>query len=183
MTPTLPASTAEPNFLAWLQYAGDAALKCWVRDRLAEPAEHVVYLRRLASGALYCGIARLDRLKARMREHQRNAERLAMPDAPNEFYNWFHGGGDVIDLRVVPDRVAALLLEAEATCALAAAGHEVFGSWPGALCPARDWLGETPWWGRNWLRRSVSDSAIQLLYSMREFLRFFTYGLVRQTAA
>ena len=68
MTPTLPAST-EPSFLDWLQYVGDNALKTWVRDRLAEPAEHVVYLRRLSSGALYCGIARLDRLKTRMREH------------------------------------------------------------------------------------------------------------------
>ena len=72
---------------------------------------------------------------------------------------------------MVPDRVAALLLEAEATCALAAAGHEVFGSWPGALCVAREWLGETPWWGRNWVNRRVADGAIQLMYSLREFLR------------
>jgi hypothetical protein len=35
-----------------LRYAGDDALRLWVRDRLAAPAEHVIYLRRLASGAL-----------------------------------------------------------------------------------------------------------------------------------
>jgi len=49
-----------------------------------------------------------------------------LPDAPNEFHSWLHWLGEVVDMRAVPDRVAALLLEAEATCALAAAGHEVF---------------------------------------------------------
>src|SRR5262249_30669040 len=150
-------------------YAGDGALKSWVRDRLTEPAAHVVYLRRLASGALYVGIARVDRFKARMRTHNRNAARDAMPEAPNEFYSWFHGQGELIDLRVVPDRCAGLLLEAEATCALAAAGHEVFGRWPGALCPGKQWLGETPWWGRNWVRFPAFK--VQWLYSVCEFIR------------
>jgi hypothetical protein len=175
--PALPVTTAEPRFLHWLQYAGDDALKTWVRYRFAEPADHVVYLRRLASDALYCGIARADRFKARMRAHQRNAERVTvLPDTPNEFYSWFHGQGEPIDLRAVPDRVAALLLEAEATCAFAAAGYEVFGQDPGALCPARDWLGETPWWARNWRGRRLSDGTIQWLYSVREFLRVFAYA-------
>ena len=73
-------------------------------------------------------------------------------------------------MRVVPDRVAALLLEAEATCALAAAGYEVFGHWPGALCRGRAWLGASPWWGRNWCGRRLADGAIQLLYSLRAFI-------------
>jgi hypothetical protein len=105
-----------------------------------------------------------------MRTHDRNAAGAALPDAPNEFYSWLHGQGELSDLRVVPDRCAALLLEAEATCALAAAGYEVFGHWPGALCPARDWLPETPWWARNWCGRRFSDGAIQLLYSLRDFI-------------
>jgi hypothetical protein len=125
-----------------------------------------------------------DRFAVRMKEHQRNATRAALPDAPNEFYSWWHGQGEVIDLRVVPDRVAALLLEAEATCALTAAGHEVFGHWPGALCPARAWLGDTPWWPRNWCGRRVADGAVQLLYSLREFLRVaWSGGFRRETAA
>ena len=32
-------------------------------------------------------------------------------------------------------------------------------------------------WGRNWCRSSVPAGAVQLLYSMREFLRIFTFGL------
>jgi len=142
--PTLPTTT-EPLFTDWLQYAGDCALKLWVQEHIAEPVAHIVYLRRLRSGALYVGITRVDQFKVRMNKHERNAKRDAMPDSPNEFYSWLHGHGDVIDMRVVPDRCAALLLECEATCALAAAGHEVFGHDPGALCPAREWLGETPW--------------------------------------
>jgi hypothetical protein len=173
---TLPDCSTDPSFLTWLQYAGDGALKSWVRYRLAEPADHVVYLRRLASGGLYCGIARADRFKTRMREHQRNAARTAvLPDAPHEFYSWWHGPGEVIDMRFVPDRVPALLLEAEATCALAAAGYEVFGQDPGALCPARAWLAERPW-PRNWCGRRLADGAIQLLYSLRAFLRVFAYA-------
>jgi hypothetical protein len=126
----------------------------------------------------------VDVFKQRMRAHQRNEERVAvLPDAPNEFYSWLHGPGEVVDLRVVPDRVAALLLEAEATCQLVAAGHEVFGHWPGAMCPAREWLPEAPWWGRNWCNRRVAGGAIQLLYSMHEFLKVFTFGLVRDNDA
>jgi len=139
-TPTLPTTTAEPEFLTWLQYAGDDALKTWGRHRLAEPVAHFVYLRWHASGALYVGITRIDQLKHRMRTHDRNATRDALPDAPSEFYSWCHGQGELIDLRFVPDKVAALLLEAEATCALAAAGYEVFGSWPGARMVARSSL-------------------------------------------
>jgi hypothetical protein len=89
----------------------------------------------------------------------------------------------VVELRVCPDRVAALLLEAQATRALAAEGHEVFGSWPGALCPAREWLPEAPWWGRNWCNRRVAGGAIQLLYSIREFLRVAWSGGFRRAAA
>jgi hypothetical protein len=83
-------------------------------------------------------------------------------------------------VRVVPDRVTALLLEAQATCARAAEGHEVFGSWPGALCPGRAWVGDTPWWGRNWVNRRVASGAIQLLYSIREFLRVAWSGGFRR---
>jgi hypothetical protein len=160
-TPTLPTAT-EPLFTDWLQYAGDRALKLWVQERLAEPVEHVVYLRRLRSGALYVGITRVDRFKNRMRTHDRNAARAALPDAPNEFYSWFHGPGDVIDMRLVPDRIAALLLEAEATAKLAAVGLEVFGS-----CPAHP---DVPWWERNWRNPSITAFDVQLLYSLREFV-------------
>jgi hypothetical protein len=75
-----------------------------------------VYLRRHPTGALYVGITRADLFKNRMRAHERNAARVAMPDAPNELYSWLHEPGEVVDLRLVPDRCAALLLEAEATC-------------------------------------------------------------------
>jgi hypothetical protein len=183
MIAALPTATPEPRFLDWLQYAGDDALKSWVQHRVAEPAERIVYLRQLASGALYVGITRADCFKQRMRAHDRSAARDAMPDAPNEFYTWFHGPGEVVDLRACPDRCAALLLEAEATCVLAAAGHEVFGHWPGALCPARAWLVDGPWWGRNWCGRRVTDGAIQWLYSMREFLRVAWSGELRREVA
>jgi hypothetical protein len=113
----------------------------------------------------------------------RNTERDALPDAPNEFYSWLHGQGELVDLRVVPDRCAALLLEAQATCALAAEGHEVFGSWPGVLCPGRAWLGDTPWWGRDWCNRRVAGGAIQWLYSLREFLIAMWDGRAEQHAA
>ena len=115
-----------------------------------------------------------------MRTHDRNAAGDALPDAPNEFYSWLHGQGELSDLRVVPDRCAALLLEAEATCALAAAGYEVFGAWLGMLCPGRAWLGDTPWWARNWVNRRVASGAIQLLYSIREFLRVAWSGGFRR---
>jgi hypothetical protein len=70
-----------------------------------------------------------------MRTHDRNAAGDALPAAPNEFYSGLHGQGELSDLRVVPDRCAALLLEAEATCALAAEGHEIFGHWPARALP------------------------------------------------
>jgi hypothetical protein len=133
-----PLPRPKPEFLTWLQYAGDDALKTWGRHRLAEPVAHFVYLRRHASGALYVGVTRVDELKHPIRTHDRYAARDALPDAPSEFYSWFLGQGELIDLRFVPDEVTALLLEAEATCALAAAGDEAFGHYPDALCPARD---------------------------------------------
>jgi len=37
--PTLPP-VAEPSFLAWLQHAGDDALKSWVRDRASRNFFH-----------------------------------------------------------------------------------------------------------------------------------------------
>jgi hypothetical protein len=86
MTAALPTATPEPRFLDWLQYAGDDALKTWTQHRLAEPAEHIVYLRQLASGALYVGITRADCFKQRMRAHDRTAARDGLPGAPSEFY-------------------------------------------------------------------------------------------------
>jgi len=53
MTIALPDTPTDPSFRTWLQYARDRALTTWVHYRVAEPAAHVVYLRRLASGALY----------------------------------------------------------------------------------------------------------------------------------
>jgi hypothetical protein len=168
-TPALP-TVPEPTFLAWLEYAGDRALVTWVRDRLEQPAEHIVYLRRLATGALYTGITRADLFERRMQRHQRNAAG-ALPDAPNELYSWLHGPGEVIDTRVVPDRCAALLLEAAATCSLAGAGYEVFGHFAATPCPAAAWL---PWWGRNWRNPAIRTDDVQLLYSLREFRRVFS---------
>jgi hypothetical protein len=170
MPPTLPAA-APVTFLAWLEYAGDRALVAWVRDRLERPVEHVVYLRRLKLETLYVGITRVDQFETRIKRHERNATRSALPDAPNEFFNWLHGQGKVIDVRVVPDRCAALLLEAAATCSLAAAGYEVFGHFAATPCPAAAWL---PWWGRNWRNPSIRTDDVQLLYSLREFRRVFS---------
>src|SRR5215831_17297686 len=39
----------------------------------------------------------------------------------------------------------------------------------GRAMPAREWLGETPWFGRNWVR--FPKFKVQWLYSMRELLR------------
>ncbi len=81
--------------------------------------------------------SRADRFTSRMKEHQRNAQREA-PDSPGAAYLKRHGWDGVDELRLVPDRIAALLLtEAEWTCALAARGVEVFGNWPGDLCPGQ----------------------------------------------
>jgi len=81
---------------------------------------------------------------------------------------------------VVADCCAALPLEAKATCAMTAAGHEVFGQNPGVLCPARGWPDDdTPRWGRNWRNRTVSDAGIQLVYSIVDFIRL---GVARATA-
>jgi hypothetical protein len=106
------------------------------------------------------------------RAHARgNAERVhVLPDSPNEFYQWLHGPGEVIELRVVPDRAAALLLEVEGTCALAAATRSLV---PGPARCARRESGyqPRPWWSKNWCNRRVADGALQWLYSMREFIR------------
>jgi hypothetical protein len=84
------------------------ALAAWTRYRVVAAREHVVYLLRLATGALYVGLARLDRFAARMKEHQRNAQRDA-PDSPRAAYLKRHGWDGVNELRLVPDRIAALL--------------------------------------------------------------------------
>ena len=109
-----------------------------------------MYLLRLATGALCVCITRADRFTARMKEHQRNAQREA-PDLPSAAYLRRYGWDGVDELRLVPDRIAAWLTEAESTCALAARGVEVFGNWPGDLCPSKAWAEAPPSWGRNWI--------------------------------
>ena len=99
--------------------------------------------------------SRADRFTSRMRKHQRNAQREA-PDSPGAASLKHHGWGTVEELRLVPDRIAALLTEAEWTCALAARGVEVFGNWPGDLCPAKVWA-DPPAWGHNWINPRVPD--------------------------
>jgi hypothetical protein len=161
----------EPNIIAWLEYAGDrtfthqagkvlyrdSPLAAWVRHHLSEPAAHFVYLLRLSSGALYVGITRADRCPNRMKAHQRKAQR-DVPDSPSAAYLRQDGWSTVEDLRLVPDRIAAWLTEAEWTCALAARGVEVFGNCPGDLCPAKAWCEAPASWGRNWCPASQSRS-------------------------
>ena len=119
-----------------------------------------MYLLRLSSGALYVGITRADRFKALMKKHQRNAQREA-PDSPGAAYLKRHSWDGVDELRLVPDRITALLTEAEWTCALATRGVEVFGSWPGDLCPAKVWAEAPPSWGRNWVNPREGVERVQ----------------------
>ena len=100
-----------------------------------------------------------------MAEHQRSARRLTVerPEdgpgdlrayrmAPSEAYVMRHGWDRVETAELVPDRVCALLLEALWTCTLAGAGVEVFGNWPGDLCPTKVWLERPAYWDRNTVR-------------------------------
>jgi hypothetical protein len=162
----------EPSLVAWFEYAGDrtfvhqdgkaryhdSAFTAWTRHRVVSPALHWVYLLRLASGAPYVGITRLDRFPARMKQHQRHAQREAPPESPSGSFLRRHGWGHVEEIALVPDRIAARLTEASWTCAMTARGEEVFGNWPGDLCPAKAWI-EAPSWGRNWLHPRVPDVA------------------------
>jgi hypothetical protein len=86
-----------------------------------------------------------------MKEHKRAAEPDRWPATPGAYFVRHHGWGTVERLELVPDRVAAWLTEAEWTCALAAAGVEVFGQNPGDLCPAKAWHDERrSGWAANW---------------------------------
>jgi len=61
--PTLPP-VAEPSFLAWLQHAGDDALKSWVRDRASRNFFHAA----AGSGTDYFPLrSRTRRLRGRIR--------------------------------------------------------------------------------------------------------------------
>jgi hypothetical protein len=73
---------------------------------------------------------------------------------------------------LVPDRIAAWLTEAEWTCALAAAGVEVFGQNPGDLCPAKAWHDERrSGWAANWQNPRTptlcvdADGSVQTVYT------------------
>jgi hypothetical protein len=184
-TATWPAGK-EPDFVAWMHYVGDGAVKhqegargvydsalvAWVRHRFVQPEPHVVYLLRLATGALYCGITSARRFESRMDDHRRSARRVtverdraveldveprpgelrAYPMAPCEAYVMANGWDAVVTAELVHDRVCALLLEALWTCILAGAGYQVFGNWPGDLCPAKAWLERPPPWDVNTVR-------------------------------
>jgi hypothetical protein len=88
---------------------------------------HVVYLLTFATGAFYAGIARLDVFKRRLRHHWQNATRDASTlKAPSELFVRHHGQPVLEDLRIVDDRVVALLTEVAWTSELAARGVEVW---------------------------------------------------------
>jgi hypothetical protein len=153
----------EPSLVDWLEYAGDrtfvhqegktrhydSALAAWTRHRVVAPTP-ACRLLRLASGSLYVGITRLDRLVQRTKEHRRAAEPDRWPASPGAYFVRHHGWGTIARLELVPDRIAAWLTEAESTCALAARGVEVFGQNPGDLCPGKAWRGAKFEWGVNW---------------------------------
>jgi predicted GIY-YIG superfamily endonuclease len=117
--------------------------------RLVAPVPHCVYVLRLATGSLYIGITRADRLETRLREHRRATAPDHWPTSPGAYFVKLHGWGSVAHNTSVPDRIAAWVTEAEWTCALAARGVEVFGQNPGDLCPGRAWRDDRAW-GANW---------------------------------
>ncbi len=74
----------------------------------------------------------------------RPGELRAYPIAPSEAYVMVNGWDEVVTAELVPDRLCPLLREALWTCILAGAGYEVFGNWPGDLCPAKAcWSGRS----------------------------------------
>jgi predicted GIY-YIG superfamily endonuclease len=158
-------SAVTPTLTAWFDYAADrtfvhqegkarhydSALAAWTRHRVAAPTPHYVYVLRLATGSLYVGITRADRLADRMKAHKRAAEPDRGPASPGAYFVRHHGWGSVERFELVPDRIAAWLTEAEWTCALAARDVEVFGQNPGDLCPAKVWHDERrSGWAANW---------------------------------
>jgi predicted GIY-YIG superfamily endonuclease len=154
---TIELLTVRPTLDAWLAYAADrtfvhqegktrhydTALEAWTRHRVAAPVPHYVYMLRLATGSLYVGITRADRLEKRMKEHRRAADPDRWPASPGAYYVRLHRWGSIAHLALVPDRIAAWLTEVEWTRAIAARGAEVFGQHP-----SRDARVE---WGANWL--------------------------------
>ena len=134
-----------------------------------------MYLLRLARSplAFYVGIALEREFENRMADHRRSARRLTVARerathldveprpgqlrayrmAPSEAWLMRHGWDRVETAELVPDRVCALLLEALWTCILHGAGVEVFGNWPGDICPASAWMERPQYWDANTVRR------------------------------
>jgi hypothetical protein len=152
--PALPAGR-EPDFCAWMQHAGDRALRDWVKYRLVAPKPHQVYILRLGDpAAVYVGLTA--DLGRRMREHARAAaietrgvdgKLVALKLAPGVAWIMAHGldrieGGRAVPEAVipVPDRVVAELVEVLVSCQLAAAGFRVFGASVDSLCHGAAWL-------------------------------------------
>jgi predicted GIY-YIG superfamily endonuclease len=149
------APTGRPRYRTFVHQEGkarhyDSALAAWTRHRVAASAPHYVYVLRLATGSLYVGITRADRLARRMQEHRRAAEPDRWPATPGAYFVRHHGWGSIERLELVPDRSAAWLTEAEWTCALAARRVEVFGQNPGDLCPGKGWRDARGGWGVDW---------------------------------